>query len=106
MSSCLRVLIDGISSDWLPIKCGVPQRSLLESILFSLYVNDLPSVLETDNVNMYADDTAIYIDGTNQEDMVKCLSDKLVWVSKTQQFKLCNDCSYLEENKALIQWCI
>ena len=59
-------------------------------ILFSLYVNvllyvnDLPSVLETVNVNMYADDTAIYIDGTNQEDMVKCSSDKLVWVSKTQ----------------------
>ena len=74
-----QVLIDGISSDWLPIKCGVPQGSLLGSILFSLYVNDLPSVLETVNVNMYADDMAIYIDGTNQEDMVKCLSDKLVW---------------------------
>ena len=26
-------------------------------------------------MNMY--DTVIYIDGTNQEDVVKCLSDKL-----------------------------
>ena len=72
-----RVLIDGTSSDWLSIKCGIPQGSLLGPILFSLYVNDLPSVL----VNMYADDTAIYTDGTNQEDVAKCLSDELVCVS-------------------------
>ena len=58
-----RVLIDGTSSDWLPIKCGVPQGSLLGPILFSLYINDLPSVFEVVNVDMYADDTAIYTDG-------------------------------------------
>ena len=78
-----RVLIDGTSSDWLPIKCGIPQRSLLGPILFSLYVNDLPSVFEAVNVNMYADDTAIYTDGMNQEEVAKCLSDELVRVSKT-----------------------
>ena len=64
-----RLLIDGTSSDWLPIKCGIPQGSLLGPILFSLYVNDLPSVLEAVSVNMYADDTAIYTGGMNQEDV-------------------------------------
>ena len=58
LSGCL--LIDGISSDWLPIKCGVPQGALLGQILFSLYINDLPSVLETVNVDTY-DDKAIYV---------------------------------------------
>ena len=33
-------------------------------------------------MNMYADDMAIYIDGTNEEDVLKCLSDELVRVSK------------------------
>lgn len=33
-------------------------------------------------MNMYADDMAIYIDGTNQEDIAKCLSDELTRVSK------------------------
>ena len=34
------------------------------------------------NVNMYADDMAIYTDGTNREDVAKCLSDELVRVSR------------------------
>ena len=33
-------------------------------------------------MNTYADDMAIYIDGTNQEDVAKYLSDKLARVSK------------------------
>ena len=47
-----------------------------------LHAVEGPNVLETVNVNMYADDTAIYIDATDQKDVVKCLSDELVRVSK------------------------
>ena len=65
-------------------------------ILFSLYVNDLPSVLETVNMNMHADDTAIYIDGMNQEDVAKCLSDELAWVSKWCQ----NNCLVIQVKKS------
>ena len=51
--------IDGTSSDVKGIHCGVPQGSCLGSLLFLIYINDLPFSLQNSHVSMYADDTAI-----------------------------------------------
>ena len=51
--------IDGTNSDYKVNPAGVPQGFCLGSLLFLIYINDLPSVLQNSNSNLYADDTNI-----------------------------------------------
>ena len=48
-------------SDPLTITHGVPQGSLLGPMLFTLYMNDLPTVTKFSNIESYVDDTKIYL---------------------------------------------
>ena len=72
-----RVVIDGHSSSWLYVQQGVPQGSLLGPLLFSIYTNDMPSVVTKASINMYADDTALYASHSNAITAAKVVSDDL-----------------------------
>ena len=53
------VSINGAKSDWADVLSGIPQGSVLGPILFVIYINDLPDVLEG-CVKIFADDTKVF----------------------------------------------
>ena len=52
------------------VTCGVPQVSILESLLFIIYTNDLPNSLSYSQCILFTDDTTIY--HTNQSETNLC----------------------------------
>ena len=46
-------------STWANTTAGVPQASIIGSLLFSIYINNLPEGLST-NAKLFADDTSLF----------------------------------------------
>ena len=54
-----RVKVNGALSTWANVTSGVPQGSVVGPLLFSMFVCDIPSLLNN-HISMFADDTKIY----------------------------------------------
>ena len=60
------------------IESGVPQGSILGPMLYSIYINDLPSVLSGGcRLLLYADDSALYFSASNIDLIRQCLNTNL-----------------------------
>ena len=70
------------SSEILPITCGVPQSSVLDPLLFLIYVNDLSYVSKVLTFYLFADDTSIYFDSDNLITLQKIVNRELRKVRK------------------------
>ena len=56
-----RVVLNGIESDWIILKIGVPKSTILGPLLFNIYVNDLAKIVEKDcTVVQYADENFLF----------------------------------------------
>lgn len=69
---CVRV--EDAFSSWKPVTSGIPQGSVLGPVLFVIFINDLPEVTES-FVEMFADDTKIYMPLKNEADSAKLQQD-------------------------------
>ena len=53
------VILNGQSSNWVDVKAGVPQGSIMGPLLFFIYISDFPEGLIT-NAKLFADDTSLF----------------------------------------------
>ena len=74
-------------TDFVKIRSGVPQGSILGPILFLLFINDLPLFLKYCNSDFYADDATFHTNGKDKLTIENNLQSDL---SEAKQWSKCN----------------
>ena len=84
MGRMQRVVLDGEESEWRDVLSGIPQGSVLGSLLFVCFVNDLPNVV-TSKVLLFADDTKIFTEvPANWQTLQRDLDRLQIWSNEWQ----------------------
>ena len=76
------VSVNNQSSDLKSIKAGVPQGSILDPLLFLIYINDLPLSSVKSKFVLFADNTGIVITSKNIKHVFETANHELILISK------------------------
>ena len=74
-------MLPGRFSEWVYIKAGVPQASILGPFLFLLYINDIDKNIGT-NIRLFADNTSLFIIVDNPTTAALCFKSDLEKLSR------------------------
>ena len=83
-----RVVLDGSTSEWVPVTSGVPQGSILGPLLFLLFINDMPDRTEHLIFSLFADDATCFRILNNIEDCEQLQRDLNSLYEWSQVWKL------------------
>ena len=72
-----RVKLDGKTSPYLDISCGVPQGSILGPLLFLIYINDMKNAVKHSIVHHFADDTNLLCSDKCEKTLKRKLNEDL-----------------------------
>ena len=82
------VFINGTKSNYMEIKCGVPQGSVLGPLLFLLFINDLPNVSNVFSTLLFADDACMIASSSSPIMLQNLVNQELIkissWMSKNK----------------------
>ncbi|KAK2164131.1 hypothetical protein LSH36_68g05040 [Paralvinella palmiformis] len=81
-------VVNSSLSSRLEVLSGIPQVSVLGPILFVLFINDLPDIVQS-TAHIFADDTKVYRKVLTDQDCIELQADltRLVECSKKWQMK-------------------
>ena len=94
-------MINGCYSEWLPVISGVPQGSVLGPLLFLLYINDLQEAVSYSELNVFADDVALYKEIKSSVDcdlLQEDLNSVYLWSDRWQLRLKCEALSITNKN--------
>lgn len=92
------VVVNGYTSEPLPVLSGVPQGSHLGPILFNIFINDVVSVLNHSRVYHFADDLKLCREITSPNDKLLLQSDLdglADWVKANQMDLNTDKCHFI-----------
>ena len=84
-----RVVLNNVTSRFVPVKSGVPQGTVLGPLMFLLYINDISTNINS-SIRLFADDCIIYriIDSEEDNSILQQDLNKVFHWAKTWQMKL------------------